>query len=97
MVVNLILIFSLSASSKFSTSFICTSLPSITILSVNRYFDANLATDQFDTIGGVVMNRLGKIPQQGEELKLDDFLFQITRSDGRRILSMDLIVGEMTE
>lgn len=59
----------------------------------NDYFDAKLKTDQFDTIGGIVMNRLGKIPQQGEELTLKPFLFQITRSDGRRILSMDVFIG----
>lgn len=58
----------------------------------NDYFNAELKTDLFDTIGGVVMNSLGRIPKQGEELKLGDFLFQVTRSDGRRILSMDLIV-----
>ena len=63
----------------------------------NKYFDSKLETGQFDTIGGVVMNRLGKIPQQGEELKLDHLLFQITRSDGRRILSMDLLVEDMPE
>ena len=59
----------------------------------NSFFDSKLKTDQFDTVGGVVMNLLGKIPKQGEELKFDDFLFQITRSDGRRILSMDLVVN----
>lgn len=59
----------------------------------NSFFESQLKTDQFDTVGGVVMNCLGKIPKQGEELKLDDFLFQVTRSDGRRILSMDLVVN----
>jgi len=63
----------------------------------NNYFDSKLETVQFDTIGGVVMNRLGKIPQQGEELKLDHLLFQVTRSDGRRILSMDLLVEDIPE
>lgn len=65
----------------------------VTINEFNKYFNAKLKTDQFDTLGGVVMNRLGKIPKQGEELKLNEFLFQVTRSDGRRILSMDLFLG----
>jgi Mg2+/Co2+ transporter CorC len=38
------------------------------------------------------MSRLGKIPKQGQELRFGQFLFQITRSDGRRILSMDLFI-----
>ncbi len=59
----------------------------------NAYFNANLKNDLFDTIGGIVMNKLGRIPKQGEKLRLDNFLFQVTRSDGRRILSLDLLVG----
>ena len=62
------------------------------ITEFNSYFNTNLKNELFDTIGGIVMNKLGRIPKQGEELELDNFTFQITRSDGRRILSLDLLV-----
>lgn len=56
----------------------------------NAIFKSNLPLEQFDTVGGVVMNRMGKIPQQGEETQLGNLLVRITRSNGRRILSMDV-------
>lgn len=62
------------------------------ITEFNSYFNTNLKNELFDTIGGIVMNKLGRIPKQGEELELDNFTFQVTRSDGRRILSLDLLV-----
>jgi magnesium and cobalt transporter len=56
----------------------------------NTTFKTKLPTDRFDTLGGIVMNRMGKIPHQGEELNIDDLHIKITRSDGRRVLSMDV-------
>jgi len=58
----------------------------------NQSVNTHISFDKFDTIGGIVMSRLGKIPKQGQELRFEQFLFQITRSDGRRILSMDLFI-----
>ena len=58
----------------------------------NQFFNTHFTLDKFDTIGGIVMHRLGQIPKQGVELRLDHLLFHINRSDGRRILSMDLFI-----
>jgi magnesium and cobalt transporter len=48
-------------------------------------------TDEFDTIAGIVINHLGKIPRQGEELVLNGWLFRILRSDSRRILLLEVL------
>lgn len=56
----------------------------------NEYFECNFQIGQFDTIGGLVTQKAGKIPQQGEEVKLTPFLFKVLRSDGRKIQLLEV-------
>ena len=56
----------------------------------NAYFNSDLSADNYDTIGGVILQKAGKIPQQGEELTLEPFLFKILRSDGRKIQLLEV-------
>lgn len=56
----------------------------------NAYFNSDLSADNYDTIGGVILQNAGKIPQQGEEITLEPFLFKILRSDGRKIQLLEI-------
>jgi magnesium and cobalt transporter len=47
-------------------------------------------TGEFDTIAGIVINELGKIPRQGDEVVLDSWLFRILEGDNRRILLLEV-------
>ncbi|KAG1654014.1 Magnesium and cobalt efflux protein CorC [Nymphon striatum] len=51
----------------------------------NDYFSANLIDDRFDTIGGLITQKSGCIPQQGDEILLESFQFKVLRSDARRV------------
>ena len=64
----------------------------------NRYFQAELSDERADTIGGLVMMELGRLPKGGEAVNLDRFHFQVLRADNRRIhlLEMTLRDGEET-
>lgn len=57
----------------------------------NEIVGTTFDTDEFDTIAGIIINRLGKIPRQGEEIVLDEWLFRILRSDNRRILLLEVL------
>ncbi|MDX9988031.1 MULTISPECIES: transporter associated domain-containing protein [Thiothrix] len=57
----------------------------------NDIVGTNFDTDEFDTIAGIVINKLGKIPRQGDELVLEGWLFRVLRSDNRRILSLEVL------
>jgi len=56
----------------------------------NEYFSSNLPLDRFDTIGGLVTQELGKIPQQGEEIMLDSFQVVVLRGDARRVQLLEV-------
>ncbi len=51
----------------------------------NDYFHCELTDDDYDTIGGLVMHKLGRLPLRGERLDFDGFHFQVTKADRRRI------------
>ena len=40
------------------------------------------------TLAGFVMNRLERIPKEGDQFVENDFTFRITRMDGRRVVSV---------
>jgi putative hemolysin len=42
-------------------------------------------TGVYHTIGGFVMNKLGKIPITGDKVEWDDFIFEVVDMDGNRI------------
>lgn len=39
----------------------------------------------YDTLAGLVLNQLGRVPDAGDDLWVGDFLFTVTRMDGHRI------------
>ena len=51
----------------------------------NVYFQATLSDVRADTVGGLVMMELGRLPKGGETVDLDRFHFRVLRADNRRI------------
>ncbi|MBA59413.1 MAG: magnesium/cobalt efflux protein [Gammaproteobacteria bacterium] len=51
----------------------------------NDYFDADLVSGEFETIGGVVTHAFGHLPGKGEQVEIDDLCFEVINSDGRRV------------
>lgn len=51
----------------------------------NAYFDTALDTREFDTIGGIVSNAFGHVPQRGESITLEGIDIKILRADSRRL------------
>jgi len=51
----------------------------------NRRFGADFPDDEYDTIGGLVTEAIGHLPEAGEELTLGRFAFRVIRADARRV------------
>jgi magnesium and cobalt transporter len=56
----------------------------------NDYFQTDLSDDEFDTVAGLVMKQLGRLPRRGETLQLADFEIKVLRFDRRRIDTLRL-------
>ena len=51
----------------------------------NEYFGVTLSDAEYDTVAGLVMHELGRLPRRGEALEFDGFRFAVQRADRRRI------------
>jgi magnesium and cobalt transporter len=51
----------------------------------NKYFGTEFSDEEFDTIGGLVMNYLGRLPRRGETFMLGGLEFKVLRADRRRL------------
>jgi magnesium and cobalt transporter len=52
----------------------------------NEYFGAHLSEEEgFDTVAGLIMKQLGRLPRRGESATIDGFEFRVMRADRRRI------------
>jgi magnesium and cobalt transporter len=58
----------------------------------NEYFQTDLSDDEFDTVAGLAMKQLGRLPRRGETLQLADCELKVMRFDRRRIDSLRLTV-----
>ncbi len=51
----------------------------------NEFFNLELNEDNFDTIGGLVLQQFGRLPRRGESVKFSGFKFTILNADNRSI------------
>jgi putative hemolysin len=51
----------------------------------NEMMGTNLLKDEADTIGGFMYNRIGRVPESGESLQVDDLELTAEQVSGRRI------------
>ena len=50
--------------------------------------------ESYDTVGGFLFSRIGRVPKRGEEVAFDNVKFEILDADGRRINRVKVLVGE---
>lgn len=60
----------------------------------NQYFQAELSDERADTIGGLVMMELGRLPKSGDVTDLDRFHFRVLRADNRRIHLLEMTLRD---
>lgn len=51
----------------------------------NQFFKSILNDEEFDTIGGLVMNKFSHLPKRNETIDIDKFHFKVLHADKRRI------------
>ena len=48
-------------------------------------FGTRYAHEDSDTVGGLVLSRLGRLPKRGEQIVIDELNFKVLRADSRRL------------
>ena len=62
------------------------------IAEFNEYFGARLSeAEGFDTIAGLLMKQLGRLPRRGESTSIEGFEFRVLRADRRRIDTLRVV------
>lgn len=51
----------------------------------NAFFNMQIDDDEYDTIGGLVLNTFGHLPKRGETIDFEGFNIKVIRADKRRI------------
>ena len=53
--------------------------------SFNETFDSQFSDNEYDTVGGLVMNAFGHLPKRNEVTEIGEFRFRVLNADSRRI------------
>lgn len=62
---------------------------------VNEHYDLDLPeSDEYETLGGLIINETGEIPERNAEIKIDNFLFVVLEVSGNKI---DLVSLEVRD
>ncbi|MEM2924888.1 MAG: hemolysin family protein [Methanocellales archaeon] len=59
---------------------------------VNEALGLDLPSGEYETVGGLIFDRLGKIPSPGEKIEVDDKILIVESMRGRRISKVKIIL-----
>jgi magnesium and cobalt transporter len=58
------------------------------IADFNETFGSQFSNEDFDTVGGLVTSKFGRLPKRGEHIIIDGLKFVILHADSRRLHSL---------
>jgi magnesium and cobalt transporter len=58
------------------------------IVDFNAALGTRFSDENADTVGGVVIAHLGRLPKRGESILIDGIRFQVLRADSRRVYTL---------
>jgi magnesium and cobalt transporter len=60
------------------------------IADFNAHFGTDFADDEFDTVGGLVLQAFGRLPKRGETATIGNYRFRVVRADSRRLHTLQV-------
>ena len=58
------------------------------IVDFNEAFATTFSDEEFDTVGGLILRHLGRMPKRNEIVDIDGVRFQVLRADSRRLYTL---------
>ncbi len=65
---------------------------SMEVDAINEKLLLKLPTGDYETLGGLILDKLTRIPKIGEKLEWENFTFRIKEADQKRILSVEVLL-----
>src|SRR4051812_10028397 len=56
----------------------------------NKAFSTDFSDEDFDTVGGLIIDRFGRLPKRGESITIGGLRFQVLRADSRRLHTLQV-------
>jgi CBS domain containing-hemolysin-like protein len=63
---------------------------SLSLEEFNEALETELDSEEFGTIGGLVLNLFGELPREGDTLQHDAMVFKVTKMKGTRIMELEV-------
>jgi magnesium and cobalt transporter len=60
------------------------------IADFNQVFGTAFSDEEYDTVGGLVIHHLGRLPKRGESMPIDGLRFTVLRGDSRRLHTLQV-------
>jgi magnesium and cobalt transporter len=60
------------------------------IADFNSAFGTDFSDEDFDTVGGLIIDRFGRLPKRGESITIGGLRFQVLRADSRRLHTLQV-------
>lgn len=64
------------------------------IVDLNDYLGVNLSSDDYDSIGGLIIEKLDRLPTVGDKITIDSLSFKVTSMDKMRINYVELLINQ---
>ncbi|MEI7613984.1 MAG: transporter associated domain-containing protein [Betaproteobacteria bacterium] len=56
----------------------------------NTQLDTQFSNEECNTVGGLILNHLGRVPRRSESVELEGLRFQVLRADSRRLYTLSV-------
>jgi len=63
----------------------------------NASLHAKISDEEFDTIGGFIVNQFGHVPKRNEEISLNGLTFHVIQADSRRLRMLRLTLDDANQ
>jgi putative hemolysin len=60
------------------------------LIEFNEVLGLKLPTEEFDTVGGFILNLFGTVPKEGSTIVYNSLVFRVLRMKGTRILEVEV-------
>lgn len=56
----------------------------------NEHFDTGISDEEFDTIGGIIVQAFGRMPKVDESVRVGNFIFRVAEGDNRQVKLLEM-------